>query len=213
MQTPIIERQHSPSNQPLNWLFAGHPSSNPAQVASRFQGQISSFEITTENKEWEAVAENSDGVALLINAKTGVSTEMIAFWSYISERAFPRLVIVTGLEFSETDFDDIVLIANRVLEQVATPYLVLHDELGEPSGLISLADLQVHDYSGGAAVTYPADSELSELVSDFKIEYEEIYADFEEDGFVSGLFVPALPLGTERPFGVAEIQSYLSKLS
>jgi translation elongation factor EF-G len=87
-----------------------------------------------------------DAFALIVNAKTGVSPAMIDLWAHIAERQIPRLVIVNGLELSEIDFDDIVLILNRVLENVITPYLVLHDELGEPTGLISLADGIIHDY-------------------------------------------------------------------
>lgn len=211
MPSPNIEKLHS-TNHASRWLFAGHSSSNPEVVSALFQGQIKAVVLLPETQSWERITEGVDAIALLINAKSGVSKEMIDFWGYISERGFPRLVIVNGLEFSEIDFDDIVLIANRVLEQVATPYLVLHDELGEPSGLICLSDLQVHDYSGGALSKYLADDELVALVSDFKDEFEEQYSEFEDSGFVSGLFVPALPLGTHRPFGINEIQSYLNQI-
>lgn len=211
MPSPNIEELHL-SEQPSHWLFAGHPSSNPEIVSSLFQGQIKTVELTPGTESWEQITQSVRAIALLINAKTGVSKEMMDFWSHISVRGFPRMLIVNGLEFSEIDFDDIVLIANRVLEQVATPYLVLHDELGEPSGLISLSDLQVLDYSGGVLNKYLADDELVSLVTDFKIEYEEQFNEFEENGFTSGLFVPALPLGSNRSFGIAEIQSYLDKI-
>jgi hypothetical protein len=138
---------------------------------------------------------------------------MIDFWQYLAERQFPRLIIVNGLELSETDFDDIVLIANRVLEQTITPYLVLHDELGEPSGLISLINLEVIDYSASIPMKYAADSELISLVSEFQSEYLEQVEELQDSGFESGLLVPAIPLVLSRGIGVSEIQNYLDRVN
>jgi translation elongation factor EF-G len=151
----------------------------------------------------------SDLFVLVISAKTGVSAEMTSTWNIASEKQVPRLVIVNGLEMNETDFDDIVLIANRILESVITPYLVLHDELGEPVGLISLSDNQVRDYSSGVVNIYPADSELQSLVADFKEELEELTIEFDSSAFQAGLIVPALPFVASRNIGVDEFQAYL----
>lgn len=212
MLSPNIEVQQN-ENFAANWLFAGHSSSNIAQVAAMFSGSISSCELPDNQSDFSSNLKDVDAVALVINAKTGVSNSMIKFWQYVSERQFPRLVIVSGLELSDTDFDDIVLIANRVLEQTITPYLVLHDELGEPTGLIQLSTLEVHDYSSPTSKTYLADQELIELVADFKSEYEDLVPEFDDSGFVEGLLVPAIPLGTNREFGKSEIQRYLSAIT
>jgi hypothetical protein len=134
---------------------------------------------------------------------------MIDFWSFVSERQYPRMIMVMGLELSESDFDDIVMIANRVLEQVTTPFLVLHDEMGEPSGLISLADLTVYDYSQRPMQHYPADMELQSLVSEFKGEYDAQMQEFENDGFISGLEVPAIPIVVGKGIGVEQVKKYL----
>lgn len=213
MLTPNIEDSNKLRKTSAHWLIAGHPSSNPRLVAQRFSGEVTGLELPEGGRDWDGYLIGIDAVALVVSAKTGISKEMISFWSYIAERNYPRLIIVNGLEFSETDFDDIVLIANRVLEQVSTPFLVLHDELGEPNGLISLYDLQVHDYSNNHLKKYSADEELTALVSEFKSEYEDQFSEFEEDGFAAGMFVPALPIGTERKFGLEEIQLYLDKIT
>lgn len=212
MLSPNIEVQQN-QNSAAKWLFAGHPSSNIAQLAGMFSGNISSCELSDNQGDFSSMLQGVDAVALLINAKTGVSKRMIDFWQYVSERQFPRLVIVTGLEMSEADFDDIVLIANRVLEQTITPYLVLHDELGEPNGLIELTTLQVHDYSTAQLKTYPADEELMGLVEEFKSEHEALVEEFGDSGFAEGLLVPAIPLGINRDYGRKEIQSYLSAIT
>ena len=135
---------------------------------------------------------------------------MTSTWNYIAERQVPRIVIVNGLEMNEIDFDDIVLIANRVLEPVITPYLVLHDEVGEPVGLISLTDYKVRDYSTKEVNIYDADDELQSLVTDFKKELEESTIEFDIDAFQAGLIVPALPLVSSRQIGVEEFRSYLT---
>lgn len=143
---------------------------------------------------------------LAISAKSGVSKEMIELWSRISELQIPRMIIVNGLEFSEVDFDDVVLIANRVLENVITPYLVLHDELGEPTGLISLTDVMIHDYSGETARLYPADDELISIVSEFRDELVLATTEMDESSYSQGLLVPAIPYIPSKKIGVSEIQ-------
>ncbi len=212
MQSTNIEPGSAAGTSP-SWLITGHESANPEKVALKFSGTITASVLSDSDNDFEAMLSAVDAVALLINAKTGVSKSMIDFWQYLSERQFPRLVIVNGLELSESDFDDMVLIANRVLEQVSTPYLVLHDEVGEPSGLISLSDLTVHDYSHSEMKSYPADEELKSLVADFKVEFDEQFEEFGATGLSEGLFVPALPLGTSRNFGVKEIQGYLNSVT
>jgi hypothetical protein len=88
--------------------------------------------------------------------------------------------------------------------------LVLHDEVGEPVGLISLTDNTVRDYSTNRVNIYDADAELQSLVTDFKKELEESTIEFDSDAFQAGLIVPALPLVSSRQIGVAEFQSYLT---
>lgn len=213
MAEPTIESQlsaQSSSNRPL-WLIAGHISSNPDSLTSIFQGNFKSVEINENSSEFTSIFNDVDACAMVINAKTGVSSAMIEFWNYVSERQFPRVVIVTGLELSETDFDDMVLIANRVLEEVVTPYLVLHDDLGEPIGLIGLAESMVHDYSQKERRDYPADDELKNLIAEFRSEYLEQMDAQDPESFRSGLLVPAIPLVQSRSIGVAEIQAFLDQ--
>jgi len=142
-----------------------------------------------------------------------MSKGMIDLWNYAMDRQFPRMVIVNKLSMSETDFDDIVLIVNRVLEQGVTPYLVLHDEVGEPTGLISLESKEVHDYSATTPNRYMADSELQILVEEFASEYADQLSAFESDSFAHGLLVPILPVMESKLIGIAEIKQYLAQIN
>ena len=198
----------------VQWLFAGHSSSNLDEISSLFPVSSGCLEIDSslQDEDINKSVHNKSAVAFCISAKTGVSKEMIHFWSYISERQFPRIIIVSGLEFSESDFDDIVLIANRVLEPVVTPYLVLHDEIGEPSGLISVIDGMVHDYSIKPRKDYLADIELQDLTRDFKNEYIEATEEIAVDAFEAGLLVPAIPLVPSKLIGIEEIEQLISRV-
>ena len=200
-----------PNNAPSpRVLLAGHSSSHPEEVAQALHITKSRIVELDQKVDISEDVSQADLFILVISAKTGVSSEMASTWNYIAERQVPRIVIVNGLEMSEIDFDDIVLIANRVLEPVITPYLVLHDEVGEPVGLISLTDNTVRDYSTNRVNIYDADDELQSLVTDFQKELEESTIEFDSDAFQAGLIVPALPLVSSRQIGVAEFQSYLT---
>jgi len=200
-----------PNNAPSpRVLLAGHSSSHPEEVAQALHITKSRIVELDQKVDISEDVSQADLFILVISAKTGVSSEMTSTWNYIAERQVPRIVIVNGLEMSEIDFDDIVLIANRVLEPVITPYLVLHDEVGEPVGLISLTDNKVRDYSTKEVNIYDADDELQSLVTDFQKELEESTIEFDSDAFQAGLIVPALPLVSSRQIGVAEFQSYLA---
>ena len=200
-----------PNNAPSpRVLLAGHSSSHPEEVAQALHITKSRIVELDQKVDISGEVSQADLFILVISAKTGVSSEMTSTWNYVAERQVPRIVIVNGLEMNEIDFDDIVLIANRVLEPVITPYLVLHDEVGEPVGLISLTDYKVRDYSTKEVNIYDADDELQSLVTDFKKELEESTIEFDSDAFQAGLIVPALPLVSSRQIGVAEFQSYLA---
>jgi CO dehydrogenase/acetyl-CoA synthase alpha subunit len=200
-----------PNNAPSpRVLLAGHSSSHPEEVAQALHIAESRIIELDQKVDISVDVSQTDLFILVISAKTGVSSEMTSAWNYVAERQVPRMVIVNGLEMSEIDFDDIVLIANRVLEPVITPYLVLHDEVGEPVGLISLTDNTIRDYSTSRVNIYDADAELQSLVTDFKKELEESTIEFDSDAFHAGLIVPALPLVSSRQIGVTEFQNYLA---
>ena len=198
---------------PPRWILAGHSSSLPRELLDDLE--LAQAEVIVE--ESSAFAEIDfnacDAFMLIINAKTGISGAMIELWNRVSDRQIPRMILVNGLELSEIDFDDIVLIINRVLENVVTPYLVLHDEVGEPSGLISIADGLVHDYSGTEEINYKADDELLNLVTDFREELMLALSEMDESAYQQGIVVPALPYIRAKKIGLREIQNFARVLT
>jgi translation elongation factor EF-G len=179
----------------------GHLSADPAQVATVFNAQFSQV----------AVAE-SDLAIFAIDPSAGIDQATIDLWQSLDEFQVPRLVVVTHLEKLEADFDDAVMIATRVLDQMITPYLVLHDDAGLPAALISLSDLQIIDYSGDSKTVRSSDEEHQTLVQEFRDEYLELLADSGENAFEAGLLFPAIPLWIERGIGVDIVEGFIKKL-
>ena len=180
----------------------GHSSANPESVATLFGGK----QILE--------ADGSEDVAIfVINPNSGVDEQTIANWGALDDFQTPRLIVATELESGEADFDDAVLLANRLFDQVVTPYLVLHDELGAPCALISLETQEIIDYSEGQEKTIPSDPEHKTLVSEFVEEYASHLAVMGEGAFAAGLLFPAIPLIINKRIGVEIVKKYLSEIN
>lgn len=146
----------------------------------------------------------------LISAQIGIPPNLVAYWDCARELQLPRLILVSGLTDGEIDFDDIVMIANRILDPVVTPFLVLHAENGRPNGLINIATSQTYNYSTAPTTITAADPDLITLVSEFAAEYREQLEEFGEAGFADGLLFPCIPFIPELQIGIAEAQSYIT---
>jgi hypothetical protein len=179
----------------------GHVSAEPEQVAQCF-GALYTQEAHSE----------SDLAIFAINPSAGVDQETIALWEALDEFQIPRLVVVTHLEKQEADFDDAVMIANRVFSPMATPFLVLHDEAGLPIALISLEDLSIIDYSTNPPTSRMSDPEHQTLVQEFRDEYLELVQSSGDQAFPAGLLFPAIPLWIERGIGVDIVKRYIEQL-
>jgi hypothetical protein len=196
----------------IHMALAHHYEVQPVAHISELRVDLQFMAIPSELRDFE-FSEKLDFFALLVDARSGISPQMIEVWQHYQDRQFPRVLLVQGIELSESDFDDIVLIGNRVLEQFATPYLVLHDEIGEPTGLISLEDNIVHDYSGSTVTNYPAEKEMIELIKDFQDEYTQLYKELGTEGFFQGIFAIALPIGSSKRFGTPELNRIIESLT
>jgi hypothetical protein len=179
----------------------GHASAEPGQVAEAFGATLA-----------QVVHSDSDLAIFAINPSAGVDQLSIEQWAELDEYQIPRMVVVTHLELLEADFDDAVMIANRVFSPMATPYLVLHDEEGLPVALISLKDLSITDYSTRPPTKRMSDPEHQTLVQEFRDEYIELVQASGEQAFAAGLLFPAIPLWLERGIGVDIVNTYIQEL-
>lgn len=145
-----------------------------------------------------------------VNPSAGIDQETIDLWTALSEFQMPRLVVVNELEGSDSDFEDAVMLANRVFDQLVTPFLVLHNESGEPTALIDLQTLEIVDYSSAEISRRDSDPEHKELVSEFREEFLEAIADAGEGAFAAGLLFPAIPIVISKGIGVDIVKEYIS---
>lgn len=200
MPTPsLVPQSPHPS---LRIHVFGHPSAKPEEIAHLFGGEPS-----------EQATADCDLAIFLIDPAQGIDGQTIGNWEALNDSMPPRMVIVTGIENQEADFDDAVLLANRVFDLTVTPYLVLHDDIGEPVALISLSDLKIRDYSTNPPTISESDPEHKTLVADFQSEYLAALEVMGEDGFAAGLMFPSIPVSITKGIGVDIVQNYISKLA
>lgn len=178
-----------------------HVSATPEQFAQKLQAEVA----TTVDPE-------CDVAIFAINPAAGIDNATIELWRQFDEYQTPRMVLVTVLAGMEMDFDDAVLVANRVFDPVVTPYLVLHGESGDPIGTVSLEDLTTMDYSTTPPTVGTCDQELTDLVKDFQEEYRDHIMEMEDGAFAAGILFPALPVNLANGLGLDLVQNYLNQL-
>jgi hypothetical protein len=186
----------------LNLCVFGHPSANPDEVASALgatRGSGANGDISC--------------ALFVVNPNTGIDQTTIDQWQSFDEFLTPRMIVVTHLDTNNADFDDAVMLANRVFDQVATPYLVLHDDDGSTRALISLSDMIITDYSTTPPTHNACEPEHETLVQEFRDEYLELVTSMGEGAFAAGVLFPAIPLVIEKGIGLDVIQQYLSELA
>lgn len=179
----------------------GHQSADPQQVATYFGASLA-----------HVVEPESELAIFVVDPSAGISPETISLWQELDEYQIPRMVVVTHLENQIADFDDAVMLASRVFDQIVTPYLVLHDEAGFPCALISLETLEITDYSHKEHTVTMSTEEHQILVSEFRQEYLEQVESTGENAFAAGLLFPAIPLWIERDLGVNIIRTYIDEI-
>lgn len=183
-------------------LLYGHPSAATSQLAARLEIAIS------DQIDFEIPA-----AVFAINASSGIDQKTIDLWHQFDDLLTPRILVVTGFNEGLQDFDDAVLIARRVLDDVATPYLVLHDDDGSPVALIDLETLKINNYRSGEIID--ADPEHVDFISEFRDEYLAQSEAAGADGFAKGIFFPAIPILLNDPefnLGVDIVKRYLNSL-
>jgi hypothetical protein len=184
----------------------GHVSATPAALRL----ELESRGLVVASNEGDLA--DIDCAIFAVNPSAGIDEPTIKKWEVFNEYLTPRIMVALALPGAELDFDDAVLLANRVFDQMVTPFLVLHDDDGAPAALISLEDLSVRNYLRGIAVISESEPEHRELVAEFQQEYRETIEEAGEDAFQAGLLFPAIPINIENQIGIDVLITYLEKL-
>mgnify|MGYP000069433613 CR=1 FL=1 len=194
------------TSAPVRIALYGHVSATPAALGRA----LADSGIHIENAPDDLA--QIDCAVFAINPSAGIDEATIAAWEQFNDYLTPRIMVALALPGADLDFDDAVLLANRVFDQMATPYLVLHGDDGTPAALISLEDLTIRNYIHGVAVIGDSDPEHQELVADFAAEYKELIESAGENAFSAGLLFPAIPVNLESGIGIDVLISYLKQL-
>ena len=191
---------------PMRIALFGHVSATPAAL----RGELESRGLTVAENEGDLA--DIDCAIFAVNPAAGIDEQTIEKWEEFNEYLTPRIMVALALPGAELDFDDAVLLANRVFDQMVTPFLVLHGDDGAPAALISLEDLTVRSYLHGLAVLSESEPEHRELVADFQQEYKDAIENAGEDAFQAGLLFPAIPINIENKIGIDVLITYLDRL-
>jgi hypothetical protein len=184
----------------------GHVSATPAALRL----ELESRGLVVASSEGDLA--DIDCAIFAVNPSAGIDESTIKKWEEFNEYLTPRIMVALALPGAELDFDDAVLLANRVFDQMVTPFLVLHGDDGAPAALISLEDLSVRNYLHGIAVLSESEPEHRQLVSEFQQEYKEAIENAGDDAFQAGLLFPAIPINIENQIGIDVLISYLDQL-
>lgn len=184
-----------------SYVIHGHVSATPELFATLLRARVSS-----------SIEPECDVAIFSINPAAGIDAATIELWRGYEEFQTPRMVIVTVLDGMELDFDDAVMVANRVFDPLVTPFLLLHGENGEPVGTISLETLETFDYSTRPPTVGHADDELKEMVTEFREEYLEAMEEMEDGAFAAGILFPAIPVSSVNGLGLDIVKKYLDEL-
>ena len=153
--------------------------------------------------------EGSDLALFIVSAADGIVRADIDSWNLAREMYIPSIVVISETDTAELDFDDMTAIASKILDPVATRYLVLHSDDGKATALIDLETLFIIDYSNGIPVTMESDQEHKDLVGEYHLEYHERLEEAGSDGFINGLLFPALPWISESELGLDQIRELI----
>lgn len=195
------------TSAPVRIALYGHVSATPAALAKALADRGIYLAAAADDPA------QIDCAIFAINPSAGIDPETIALWESFNDYLTPRIMVALALPGADLDFDDAVLLANRVFDQMVTPYLVLHGDDGTPAALISLDDLSVRNYIQGIAVISESDPEHRELVADFQSEYHETIEAAGEDAFAAGLLFPAIPVNIDNGIGLDILKDYLDQLT
>jgi hypothetical protein len=156
--------------------------------------------------------EGSDVALFIVSAIDGIVRADIDSWNAARELYIPSIVVISETDHADLDFDDMTAIASKMLDPVATRYLVLHADNGDPVALIDLVSLKIIDYSNGAAVVRESESEHKDLIGDYVSEYLDRVEEAGDEGFIQGLLFPAIPWISLSRMGLDQIKELLNEI-
>lgn len=162
------------------------------------------FSASSEGQSWRVQGTNQSpddwsevsGAALLLDANQGLSAQAIAFWQAASDESVARHVLITNSVGGRADFDEMVAIVRRVLEEDAQVryFPLADDDESHAVGLLDIVNQEVISFTAHREIHSPADLEHMELTADNREELFDVcaHASFNDENLQN--FNAGLPL-------------------
>ena len=112
-------------------------------------------------------------LVIVVSAQQGVPTVLSSVWRDAAERSLPALIVVTHLDDSTVDIEEITAMCQRVMAdggEIFLPWLPIHDDDERVCGFINLLSEEIVEWSDGGPVIHASEIRHQELIEDARAE-------------------------------------------
>ena len=148
----------------------------------------------------EVADEDIDLLVIVVSAQQGVSTGLSAVWHDAAERNLPALIVVTHMDDSTVDIEEITAMCQRVMVdggEIFLPWLPIHDDDERVCGFINLLSEEIVEWSDGGPVIHASESRHQELIEEARAELCESVMLAVDDDQLFAQYMDGLPIEGE----------------
>ncbi len=144
----------------------------------------------------ESLALASDGVVAIIDGNVGVSPALIDMWRSLVDWNVSRHIAVIGSANGRADFDEVVAIADRVMEEsMLVRYLPIdNDDSTNLVGIFDVLTSEMHVLDDGKITVRSSDPEHVQLTNDKREALIEDIAHYDPSDALVTAFEGGMPL-------------------
>jgi len=114
-----------------------------------------------------------DLLVMVVSARQGVASDNAPVWQKATERGLPAMIVVTHLDDSVADLEEIAAMCQRALSdggEIFLPSLPIFADDEHVCGFINLLSEEIVDWSDGGPVIYPSEPRHQELIAEARAE-------------------------------------------
>jgi len=145
-----------------------------------------------------ACLESSDAALILIDGQTGLSPTQLELWSMVSDMSIPRGVLAYNSVGTRADFDEVVAIAERMLDDdILVRYMpIVSEDESELVGQFDILNGQIITWHNTIVESRPGDPEHMQLTFERREDLVETLTHFSEDESLIEALSAGMPTNT-----------------
>lgn len=195
----------------INVTLVGIEGSGVRTLIGSLSGQLEP--CITGERDWEGTSihlrgfrpdavnlSDSDLLVVVTSAGQGVPSAMGPLWQSAAERGLPALIVVTHLDDSTVDLEEVTAMCMRVLSdggEIFLPWLPILDDDESVCGFINLLSEEIVEWSEGGPVVHPSEQRHQELIEDARAELCESIMLAVDDDSLFTMYMSGLPIDGE----------------